>query len=377
MEYIESFIRELEQKGAFTAPWLQEAVRAVSRHHFIERYYDDKGGLVDFDGSEDQLKLIYSDSVLTLRQPPNHSSASQPCLVMRMLADLDVQPGRKVLEIGTGSGWNAGLLSFGVGDGRLVYSVDAQPDLVEGAGTHLRSAGVEGVNLRAGDGGFGWPEAAPFDRIVATVGCPDIPRAWHEQLAEDGILLVPLKTAGIGDPLIRLRKQDDRMVGRFSRWSWFKTLQGDYWSDSEDILEGPFEPSLEALLLAEPQVFALPEPLTIDCLFFLRLKGLRFQGFQSNDPRSLQLHGGCLHRESMSVFSPDRDWPVLRVYGNSDLGNLVSDCQQEWIQLGRPRITDFRIELVGRDAACYDTRFWLDKRRHACLKFTLGREANQ
>ena len=374
MEHIESFVKELRLKGAFIAPWLEDAVRRVPRHYFIERYYDDKGDLIEFDpASEDQLKLIYSDFGLMIRKSP-HSAASQPALIMGMLADLEVAPGRKVLEVGTGSGWNAGLLAFGVGDGSLVYSMDAQPDLIQEAGVHLRNAGIEGVNLRAGDAGHGWMEAAPFDRIVATVGCPDIPRAWHEQLAENGILLVPLKTAGIGDPVIRLRKQSGRMIGGFTRWSWFKTLQGDYWSDSEDILQGPFEPSLEALLLAEPQVVVLPEPLTIDCLFLLRLKGLRFQGFQSNHPRALQLHGGFLHRESMSIFSPDNNSPVLKMYGDSDLGKLVSDCQREWISLGRPPITDFRVELLDGDAACNDPQSWLDKRQHACLKFTLGRE---
>lgn len=374
MEHIESFIKELRLKGAFIAPWLEDAARAVPRHHFIERYYDNKGDFIEFDpASEDQLKLIYSDSLLTIRKSP-HSAASQPCLIMWMLADLDLEPGHKVLEIGTGSGWNAGLLAFRVGDGSLVYSIDAQPDLIQEASVHLRNAGIEGVNLRAGDGGHGWMEAAPFDRIVATVGCPDIPRAWHEQLAEDGILLVPLKTAGIGDPVIRLKKQNGRMTGGFSRWSWFMTLQGDHGSQAEDILEEPFEPSLEALLLAEPQVVVLPEPLTIDCLFFLRLRGLRFQGFQSNYPRAIQLHGGCLHRESKSLFSWDRDYPVLRVYGDSDVGKQVSDCQHEWKNLGRPIITDYSVELVDRDAACSDSRSWLDKRQHACLRFTLGRE---
>ena len=372
-EHIESFIKELRLKCDLTDPCLGDAIRGVPRHHFIERYYDDKGDLVEFNASDEQLKLVYSNSGLMIRNSP-HSAASQPSLIMGMLADLELTPGQKVLEIGTGSGWNAGLIAFGVGDGSLVYSMDAQPDLIEEAGVHLRHAGIQGVNLRAGDAGHGWPEAAPFDRIIATVGCPDIPRAWHEQLAEDGVLLVPLKTAGIGDPVIRLRKKNGRMIGGFTRWSWFMTLQGDYHSDREDILHEPFEPSLEALLLAEPQVVVLPEPLTIDCLFFLRLKGLCFQGFQNNHPGAHQLHGGFLHRESMSVFSPDNNSPVLKVYGDPDLGKLISDYQQEWKNLGRPIITDCSVELVGRDAACNDPRSWLDKRQHACLKFTLGRE---
>jgi len=374
LEHIESLVKELRLKGAFIAPWLEEAVRNVPRHHFIEQYYDSTGGLTRFDpASDEQLGLIYSDSGLKIREFP-HSAASQPTLIMGMLADAELAPGRRVLEIGTGSGWNAGLIAFGVGDGSLVHSMDAQPDLIEEAGVHLRNAGIEGVNLRAGDAGHGWPEAAPFDRIVATVGCPDIPPAWHEQLAEGGALLVPLKTAGIGDPVIRLRKLNGRMMGGFTRWSWFMTLQGDYHTDEEDILHEPFEPSLEALLQAEPQVVVLPEPFTMSLLFFLRLRGLRFQGFQNNAPGAYQLHGGFLHRESMSVFSPDNQSPVLKVFGDPDLGKLVSDGQQEWKNLGRPNITDYSIQLVDQEAVCNDPQSWLDKRRHACLVFTLGRK---
>ena len=375
--HIEAFVEELRQKGAFIAPRLEDAVRGVPRHFFIEQYYD-KGNLVRFDpehGTDEQFGLVYSDSGLTIRKPPTHSAASQPCLVMWMLADLDIQSGDKALEIGTGSGWNAGLMAFLVGDGDLVYSMDAQPDLIDQAGTHLRSAGIEGVNLRAGDGGHGWPEAAPFDRIVATVGCPDILPAWREQLAEEGVLLVPLKTSGIGDPLIRLRKRDGRMIGGFSRWSWFGALQGDYWTGAEDILEEPFEPWLDSLLQEDRRVVALPEVVTRDCLFFLRLKGLRFQGVRSKNPS--ELLGGYLHHESGSVFCPDMQWPVLRLYGNSDLGKLVSNCQKEWIRLRRPGISDFHVELVDRDAACSDSQSWLDKRQHACLKFTLGRETDR
>ena len=370
--HLEAFVQELRRKGAFRAPWLEDAVRAVPRHCFIEQYYGPQNDLVAFDpdlATDEQLKLIYSDMGLMIRKTP-HSAASQPSLVLCMLADLDIRPGQKVFEIGTGSGWNAGLLAFGVGAGDLVYSTDALPDLVQQAGVHLRRAGIHGVNLRAGDAGYGWSEAAPFDRIMATVGCPDIPPAWHEQLAEGGALLLPLKTAGIGDPVIRLRKRDGRVIGEFTRWSRFMTLQGDYWSDVEDILQEPFEPRLEALLLQEPKQILLSEPITPDGLFFARLKGLHFQGLHNDDHGVLRV--GYLHSESMSVLLPDKESPVLQVCGDSDVGTIVSGYHEEWIHLGRPRITDYRAELVDRDAVCEDSRSWLDTRRHACLRFSLG-----
>ena len=68
---------------------------------------------------------------------------------------------------------------------------------------------------------------------------------------------------------------------------------------------------------------------------------------------------------------------MLRIYGDSDLGKVVSDCQQEWISLGRPIITDYGVELVDKGTVCSDPQSWLDKRQHACLEFTLGRLANR
>jgi len=371
-EYIEGFVRELERRESLTAPWLEHAVRGVPRHCFIEQYYGDDDSLITVDPSgatDEQLKLIYSDSCLMIHKPPNHSAASQPSLVMLMLGCLDVQPGQKVLEIGTGSGWNAGLLAYGVRDGRLVHSIDIQADLVEAAGRHLQAAGIGGVNLKAADAGYGWSDAAPFDRIMATVGCPDIPHAWREQLAEGGVMLVPLRTAGIGDPLIRLTKQNGRVVGGFSGWSWFMTLQGEYWTDAEDILQLPFEPWSDSLLEKDPQTVSLREPMTLDCLVFLRLKGLKFQGLRSKDMRIL--HGGYLHHQSRTVFVPDKDLPQLRIYGAIELAETVASYQAEWIRLGRPRITDYQVEVVDRNTSESGPRAWIDQRQDVCLRLSL------
>jgi protein-L-isoaspartate O-methyltransferase len=181
----------------------------------------------------------------------------------------------KVLEIGTGSGFNAGLMTMGTGDPKLVHSIDIQPDLVEAAAVHLRDAGIEGVNLRVCDGGLGWPEAAPFDRIMLTVGSSDIPPAWLDQLAENGVLLLPFKTRGMGDPLLRLRKADGRCTGGFVGYSGFMALQGRFLDESQ-FKPGLTEDDQVSRLLAEPPVQRMnldanPE---IDFLLFCRSLGL-------------------------------------------------------------------------------------------------------
>lgn len=179
---VKAFIRVVDPKGVFKIEWLRQALYNVPRHLFIEQYYVKQNGKFERikvnhkDPSEDFLNRVYSDNGMMIKTPPDHSAASQPSLVIYMLNGLKVNKKTKVLEIGTGSGWNAGLLAHIVGDDKLVYSIDIQPDLVKQAKKKLSACGFNNINLLAADGGKGWPQNAPFDRIIVTVGAPDIPR---------------------------------------------------------------------------------------------------------------------------------------------------------------------------------------------------------
>ena len=276
--HIENLFKALTKSGylQFDSDWLKQALFTVPRHLFIEQYYDDEApdGIVQVESPKPttkQLETIYSDRGLMIREDP-HSAASQPVLIFGMLEDLKLAHGLKVLEVGTGSGWNAGLIAFGVADDSLVYSMDLQTDLVEKARKHLDSVGFNRVNLRAGDAGLGW-DGETFDRIIVTVGSPDIPPAWAESLTEGGILVMPLKTRGVGDPILRLQKRDGKFTGKFMSWAGFMNLQGDFCSSSEDLLAPPWDPVVEALLQEEPTSVPLPTICGTDCAFWLRLNG--------------------------------------------------------------------------------------------------------
>lgn len=371
--YIQTFVQDLEKRGCLRTEWLKQALFKVPRHLFIDQYYEMRGAkrviVVDPDHpTDEQLRTIYSDRGLMIREPPNHSAASQPSLVLDMLEDLEVEPGKKVLELGTGSGWNAGLLAFGLGDDRLVYSMDIQPDLVEAARIHLRATGFGRVNLRVGDGGYGWPEEAPFDRIIVTVGSPDIPLPWREQLADGGVLLVPLKTGGIGDPMLRLRKHKGRLEGEFTRRAGFMTLQGAFWAGSEDPLEPPWDPLIEKLLSEEPKEVSLSEPMSIHCWFFLHIKGRRFQALLDYE-RKLGWHPALFDSESEAIFVTGPE-PLIWVYGDRQAAEQLALGQREWIVLGRPKIADYKVELVDPGLIGSEDR-WIDKRPYATLKFSL------
>jgi protein-L-isoaspartate(D-aspartate) O-methyltransferase len=114
---------------------------------------------------------------------------SQPYIVARMLELAELEPGQRVLEVGTGSGYQTALLARLV---REVYSIERIHGLLNGARERLAVLGATNVRLRAGDGSLGWREFAPYDRVLIAAAAPRVPEALKEQLGERGVLVIPL-----------------------------------------------------------------------------------------------------------------------------------------------------------------------------------------
>jgi protein-L-isoaspartate(D-aspartate) O-methyltransferase len=131
---------------------------------------------------------------------------SQPYIVAYMTEALKVEPSHRVLEIGTGGGYQTAVLAELAGE---VYSIERISALAERARSTLESLGYANVHVRVGDGYAGWPEHAPFDRILAAAAPPGIPPALLEQLAEGGILVIPV---GVDNQELRvLQKHENRL----------------------------------------------------------------------------------------------------------------------------------------------------------------------
>ena len=133
---------------------------------------------------------------------------SQPYVVALMTELLELCGGERVLEVGTGSGYQAAVLAALVRD---VYSIEIEPTLADAARQRLQRLGVGNVQVRAGDGFFGWPEAAPFDAVIITATAPRVPERLVEQLKPDGRLVMPLDE-GYQQTLIRVRKRPDGLA---------------------------------------------------------------------------------------------------------------------------------------------------------------------
>lgn len=176
-----AFVDHLKAEGHVKSPAVEAALRTVPRHVFVpwlepkDAYRSTGGAVVDPDTTPETL-----------------STVSQPAAVAIMLEGFDIKPGMRVLEIGAGSGYNAALLAHLVGEAGRVATVDVEDFLVGKARRQLAAVGFERVEVVCGDGALGHLSGAPYDRIVATVGLPDIPAAWPEQLVPGGKIVVPL-----------------------------------------------------------------------------------------------------------------------------------------------------------------------------------------
>ena len=173
-------------------PAVVDAFARVPREHFVHAVVDEGGRPVPV-----TLEQVYSDEALVTRVHDGRpsSSSSQPSLMAQMLDELRLRPGHRVLEVGTGTGYNAALIATITG--APVVTVDVQPDVIAEATAALSRVGVSTVTALLADGYLGAPGYGPFDRIVATVGIGGIPPSWLEQLTPGGLILAPIEHGGI------------------------------------------------------------------------------------------------------------------------------------------------------------------------------------
>ncbi|AZK96607.1 MULTISPECIES: methyltransferase, FxLD system [Streptomyces] len=180
----EALADRLVASGHLHTPAVIDAFRTTDRHEFLPG--------VD-------LESAYKEDAVPIKHDEDGemiSCISAPSIVATQLEQLGARPGHTVLEAGAATGYNAGLLGKLVAPGGHVWTVDVDPDLVEGAQKNLAQAGASNVTAVLGDGAAGLPEHAPFDRIQFTVGAGDVPVKLLDQLAPGGRLVLPMRIRG-------------------------------------------------------------------------------------------------------------------------------------------------------------------------------------
>lgn len=166
-------------------PRVLEAMRTVPREAFVP---------------EDLVEFAYEDAPLPIGES---QTISQPYTVALMADLADPGPEERVLDVGTGSGYAAAVLSR---MSARVYTIERYPELAEAARERLARLGYDNVEVRCGDGSVGWPETAPFDAVVVAAGGREVPQALREQLEIGGRLVIPVASDGFGQKLLRLRR---------------------------------------------------------------------------------------------------------------------------------------------------------------------------
>jgi protein-L-isoaspartate(D-aspartate) O-methyltransferase len=180
-------IMELRQSG-ITDTDVLSALERIPREDFVLSNFSDQA---------------YENTALPIDQG---QTISQPYVVAFMTVALELGPRMRVFEIGTGSGYQAAVLSKLC---RRVYTVERYRSLLRQAETQFRRLGLHNIVTKLGDGHLGWPEQAPFERIIVTAAAAAVPEALKDQLAVGGIMVIPIGDSGSNQVVIRIRRSEE------------------------------------------------------------------------------------------------------------------------------------------------------------------------
>lgn len=350
----------LAAQGVLDPAW-RDAFTEVPRHVFVPMFIRHDGSTIDRahpDQHEEWLAAVYRDESLTTQQVTMPgtglvvptSSSTRPSMMARMLGMLDVADGQSVLEIGTGTGYNAALLSHRLGANR-VASIDIDPTLVESAAAGLKEVGFD-PSLSAGDGARGWPDRAPFDRVIATCAVSRVPGAWVEQLADRGVIVADVR-AETSSTLVTLTKiGPDTAHGRFHTvpglFMWLRAEAGNPLPDGRtgDFVFD-YGDARESVTALDPAILNDP-----DFGFALALHVPDITGsYRLVDPKAYVLRTG-----DGSVAEVDAVTRRTTQAGARSVWDEVEHAARRWSALGRPQRARFGLTVTGDGGQ----HVWLD-----------------
>jgi len=182
---LNNLISYLKNSKFLTDERVEDAFRKIPRHKFV---------------LESELDCAYENEPLPIMKS---QTISQPGVVSRMTEWLDVKDGQNILEIGTGSGWQSAILSCLVGTGN-VYSIERHQEIVKFAQKNLKKLKIDNVHVVLGDGSMGYSKESPYDRIIITAACTEIPSPLIDQLSENGLIIAPV--GDVSQSLVLLQK---------------------------------------------------------------------------------------------------------------------------------------------------------------------------
>ncbi len=361
---IARFVAELEAGGVLSDAAWREAFTKVPRHVFLPAFFtslpDGRWQAMD-QSHPDYWRLVYADTTLTtqldatIHPDPSvgpvagtgTSSSTQPGLMAAMLDALRVTGGERVLEIGTGTGYNAALLAHRL-NAQDVTSVEVDARVADAARQRLVVAGYH-LSVITGDGEQGWRPAAPYDRLIATVSVPAVPRAWLAQVRDGGAIVASLWRDLGGAPLVRLEVDGD-------------TAQGFFLPQPGGFMPVRSANRAMAALSAATRQIGISRTATVpsgvlhddDAGLWLALQvpEVTWLGFTPD--------GGT---DQVWLFAPDGSWAMVEdatvhveQYGPRNLWDEVEAAYDRWGATGQPRRDRLGLTVTGTG----EHQFWLD-----------------
>jgi protein-L-isoaspartate(D-aspartate) O-methyltransferase len=332
--------------GELLTPDWRGSLNAAPRHLFLPdtawRVADGSGERVAIDRHSDPsawFDAAYSnDIIVTTPEDAEPSSCSMPYMVFTMLSRLDLRPGHKVLEIGTGTGWTVALLTAYLGGAKGVHSVEVDPAAAEQAQANLAKLGIGDAHLLCADGSNGHPGMAPFDRVIATCAVHRVPYPWVEQCQPGGVILTPWNAPLGHGALLRLTVNDDGTAsGPFvhpAAFMWLRSQRPSAPDEPDDFIDRADRSAA---------TLSLSELLAPQSMFAIGLLVPGVKEAYDYDVDGYLKTFWMLSTDSWASASPDG---TVRQLGERRLWDEAEAAFTWWTDRGSPEMTRFGITVT-------------------------------
>ncbi|GAA4234743.1 methyltransferase domain-containing protein [Actinomadura meridiana] len=361
MRRLEAMVDRLTAAGWLTSDAVRGALYDVPRHCFVPAlaWMGEGDRVSEARDPQAWLDVAYSDEAIITQLDDGDtdvaigdgrytSSLSAPSTVVSLLELLDLEDGHRVLDVGTGTGWTAGLLACIVGSGN-VTSVEVDPQIAERASANLAGVRFEPAVV-VGDGSKGWAQNAPYDRVHATCAVARVPYAWVEQTRSGGVIVTPYAPGFASSHELRLVVlPDGTAVGRFTGYASYMLMRNQRhpeWDPAAlDVRESTSD--------VDPRTLGYA-PAGADLAMGAALPGVVARGRRDGDNYTLRLWASDAW--ATATYEPGRVAFDVRQAGERALWDEAVGAYFGWVSQGSPGRDRFGLTVTGEGEYV-----WLDR----------------
>jgi protein-L-isoaspartate(D-aspartate) O-methyltransferase len=362
LPYAEALVASLKQNGLLSQPCVEAAFLRVPRHAFLDRFFrrEIRGRQIhmqelsptSFPDIADWFRAVYADEPLTIAYDDDStatSSSSSPGAMAIMLEAAELAPGLRVLEIGTGTGYNAALLATIVDNPTLVFTIEIENELARQAQCRLDRVVGSGVTVHTGNGLEGYAPGAPYDRIIATGSTQVVPLSWLEQVRPGGMIVMNLIGEMGACAFLKIEKQETGLAahGRFLSASEFMELhEAGHYPHRRATQVGRY--------IGRPitaQTESCRADFDLSLLWDRRLNFALQLAFPRMSFASVYVNPLCpclmdLASDTMLLFRPTNDEHFqVEVRGDPQMWDRVLAVYRQWVGLGYPDVRAYQLQI--------------------------------